>query len=65
MFNGNTEDFRAWIDPEHPIQWSVRAYAARREDMLTRFADPAYAGIEKIHLRTQPEVDTFLASLHP
>ncbi|MFN8167752.1 MAG: hypothetical protein U0S36_03105 [Candidatus Nanopelagicales bacterium] len=30
MFNGNTENFSAWLDPEHPIQWSVRAYTARR-----------------------------------
>jgi adenylate kinase family enzyme len=52
IFNGNTESFRAWLDPEHPVQWSVRAYAARRDDMLARFADPAYAGIRKVRLRT-------------
>lgn len=52
LYNGNTEQFRRWIEPDHPIQWSVRAYNARREDMLTRFADPQYAGVRKVHLRT-------------
>ena len=52
MFNGNTESWRSWIDPEHPIQWSVRAYASRRDDMLARFADPAYAHVRKVRLRT-------------
>lgn len=52
MFNGNTEDFRSWIEPDHPIQWSIRAYAARREDMLARFADPAYAQARKVRLDT-------------
>jgi adenylate kinase family enzyme len=52
LFNGNTEDVRAWLDPEHPIQWSVRAYADRRRDMRSRFHDPAHAGMAKVHLRT-------------
>ncbi|MBI1378916.1 MAG: adenylate kinase [Frankiales bacterium] len=52
MFNGNTETFRAWLDPEHPVQWVWSQYAARRADMLERFADPRYAGLRKVRLRS-------------
>ena len=51
LFNGNTESFRDWFDPEHPVQWSMRAYAARRADLERRFADPLYAGMHKVRLR--------------
>jgi adenylate kinase family enzyme len=51
LFNGNTESFRDWLDPEHPVQWSMRAYAARKTDMEGRFADPRYAGMSKVRLR--------------
>lgn len=51
LFNGNTERFRDWVDPEHPIRWSMSAYRARTLDMERRFADPAHAAIEKVRLR--------------
>jgi hypothetical protein len=51
LFNGNTEGFRDWFDPEHPVQWSMRAYATRRADLERRFADPAFARIHKVRLR--------------
>jgi hypothetical protein len=62
-FNGNTEGFRDWLDPEHPVPWSMRMYRGRQRQLAAMFADPAYAAIEKIHLRTQPEVDTLLTTL--
>jgi adenylate kinase family enzyme len=65
MFNGNTENFSAWIDPEHPIQWSLRAYGARREDMLTRFADPAYAHVRKVRLDTPAAAQRWLDLVAP
>jgi len=65
MFNGNTEDFRAWLDPEHPIQWSVRAYRSRQEDMRTRFRDPANAALHKVHLRTPRAAQRWLDLVAP
>jgi adenylate kinase family enzyme len=65
IFNGNTESFRSWLDPEHPIQWSVRAYAARRDDMLARFADPAYADVRKVTLRTPAAARRWLDLVAP
>ena len=52
IFNGNTESFDAWLDPEHPVRWAWSQYAARRADMAARFADPRYAGVAKVSLRT-------------
>jgi adenylate kinase family enzyme len=65
MFNGNTEDFSAWLDPEHPIQWSIRAYADRRADMLDRFADPAYAQARKVRLGTPRAAQRWLDLVAP
>lgn len=65
LFNGNTEDFRAWLDPEHPIRWSVTAYASRRDDMLARFDDPAYAHVRKARLRTPRAAQRWLDLVAP
>ena len=50
IFNGNTEGFRDWLDPEHPVQWAWTQYDARRDDMERRFTDPAYAHVRKVRL---------------
>jgi adenylate kinase family enzyme len=65
MFNGNTENWRMWIEPDHPIQWSVRAYNARREDMRTRFAAPTTAHVRKVHLRTPRAAQRWLDLVAP
>jgi adenylate kinase family enzyme len=54
IFNGNTEGFRAWLDPEHPIRWAwstqplvrgkVLAALEQRPDLtLVRLSSPAQA----------------------
>lgn len=60
IFNGNTESFAAWLDPEHPVQWAWTQYARRHEDMTTRFADPGYAAITKVRLGSPGEADRWL-----
>ena len=64
-YNGNTESFRSWMNPEHPIQWSLRAYAARREDMLARFADPANSRLTKVRLNSPAEARRWLDRVAP
>ena len=53
MFNGNTETFRQWLDPEHPVQWVWTHYAQRRRNLEERFADPRYADLTKVRF-TRP-----------
>ena len=60
MFNGNTETFRRWLDPEHPVQWAWTQYRPREQDMLARFADPAYARLKQVELRTPAQARAWL-----
>lgn len=34
MFNGNTERFRDWLDPGHPIRWAWSTHAQLRPTVL-------------------------------
>ncbi len=63
IFNENTETFRAWLDPGHPVQWSWTHYRSRREDMLRRFADPKYAGLRRVRLSKPAAADLWLSRL--
>jgi adenylate kinase family enzyme len=53
-FNGNTETFRAWLDPEHPVQWAVRMYQRRREVMWQGFTEPRFDHVRRVRI-TRPE----------
>jgi len=63
MFNGNVERASDWLDPEHPIQWSMRNYNSRKQRLETRFADPAYAELLKVRLRSPRAASWWLEHL--
>ena len=65
VFNGNTEGFRDWLDPEHPVQWSMRAYSERRRQLAAMFADPQHAHLRKVHLRTAAQAQRWLDVVAP
>ncbi len=44
---GNREDFRRWLDKEHPIRWAWDTFEHRRKSFETIFADPANAHLAK------------------
>jgi adenylate kinase family enzyme len=52
VFGGNVETLAAWFSAEHPAWWAWTQYGARREEITARSADPRFAPLEVIRLRT-------------
>lgn len=47
---GNREEFRRWLDKEHPIRWAWDTFDRRRRDYAAILADPALSHLEKHRL---------------
>ena len=60
---GNREDFRRWLDKEHPIRWAWDTFHRRRAQYEALFADPRLAQVEKHRLRAPREADALVAKL--
>jgi adenylate kinase family enzyme len=52
LWNGNREDVRNWLEPDHPIRWAWSQHGRKREEYATRFRQPQYAGIEVFRFPT-------------
>ncbi len=50
LFNGNTEGFRDWLDPDHPIRWGWANFARRRRELDARSRDPAWSHVPIVRL---------------
>ena len=48
---GNREDFRRWLDKEHPIRWAWDTFRTRRASYEQLFADLANAHLEMHRVR--------------
>jgi adenylate kinase family enzyme len=60
---GNREEFRRWLDREHPIRWAWDTYHARRAAYAAIFDDPATAHLKKHRLRHPREAAPLMAAL--
>jgi adenylate kinase family enzyme len=61
LWNGNREPSPlGWLAPEHPVRWSWTKHGEYRVRYAARFADPAWAGLSRIRLRSRREVRAFL-----
>jgi adenylate kinase family enzyme len=64
LWNGNREPgLRAWLNPEHPVRWAWSKHPQQRRQYAARFADPAWAHLRRVRLRSRGEVRDFLAAL--
>jgi adenylate kinase family enzyme len=63
LWNGNTEGFRDWVDPEHPIRWAWSTYDRRRAENLARIADPQWSGLAVVRLRSPRDASAWLRGL--
>ena len=62
---GNREDFRRWLDKEHPIRWSWDTYRSGNEGRAARFASPALSHARKHRFKTPRETARWLALIGP
>ena len=60
---GNREEFRRWLDKEHPIRWAWDTYHDRRRRYAAIFADPALAGVTRYRLQRPAEAAPLIRSL--
>ena len=62
LWNGNRENWREWIRPEHPIRWAWDTYDAKQVSYPERFASAAYAHVRVHRLQGRRQVRQFLGS---
>ncbi|HEY8573822.1 AAA family ATPase [Phenylobacterium sp.] len=60
---GNREEFRRWLDREHPIRWAWDTYKARRSSYEARLAQAVAAGARVHRLRHPREEDGLFRTL--
>jgi adenylate kinase family enzyme len=61
IFNGNTEGFRDWLDPEHPVRWAWSTHARQRS--MTRAAIQRRSGLTVIRLSSPRQARRWLRSV--
>jgi hypothetical protein len=65
LWNGNRERFANLFDPGHPIRWSWSQHPGNRAGYEAATADPAYAHVEVVRLRTPKETARWLVTAWP
>jgi adenylate kinase family enzyme len=60
---GNREDFRRWLQKDHPIRWTWDTYRSGNARRETRFRSPELAHARKHRFRTPGETKRWLAHL--
>jgi adenylate kinase family enzyme len=60
---GNREEFRRWLDKEHPIRWAWDTHARRRADLTLLFADASTEKLQKHRLRHPREAAPLMQRL--
>jgi adenylate kinase family enzyme len=63
LWNGNTETFRDWLSPEHPVRWAWSEFDRRRADTLARSADQAWAPLTVLRHRQPRDTRHWLRSV--
>lgn len=48
---GNRENFRHWLEKDHPIRWAWNTHHRRRKEYEILLATPAYANLSILRLR--------------
>ncbi len=65
VFGGNVEQLTGWFSAEHPAWWAWAQYAARQAEIAARGADPRFAPLDVIRLRTPRSARRWLEAAGP
>jgi adenylate kinase family enzyme len=60
---GNREDFRRWLDKEHPIRWAWDTYARRKLQYAALFEDPRTGHLQKHRVTRPSEAEPLIARM--
>jgi adenylate kinase family enzyme len=62
---GNREDFRRWLQKDHPFRWAWDTYRGANARREARFASPELAHARKHQFKTPAEARRWLAEVAP
>jgi len=65
LWSGNREDWRAWLDADHPIRWAWSTWKQRRARYEALVADPRNAHLKVLRLRHPREAGGVIPWLAP
>ena len=60
LWNGNREDAREWIKPDHPIRWAWSQHARKRAEYADRLKEAQYQRLAVHRFSTPREADAWL-----
>ena len=63
LWNGNRENAREWIKPDHPIRWAWSQHARKRAEYEARFGDPEHRHLDVQRFRTPPAARAWLEAV--
>ena len=63
LWNGNRESVLAWRFPDHPVRWTWTQHGAKRAQIGARLADPRWAHLQVVHLRTAGQARRWLRAV--
>ena len=61
MLPGCRESWLGWLTPKHPVRLALTQHRRDRRDRERRLADPRFAHLKVVRLRSRAEVAAFLA----
>jgi adenylate kinase family enzyme len=62
LWNGNREDVREWIRPDHPIRWSWSQHGRKRAEYGARLREPEYRRLDVQRFATPAAARAWLES---
>jgi adenylate kinase family enzyme len=60
LWNGNREQARFWLQPDHPIRWAWSQHGRKRAEYAARLAEPRYAALSRHRFRSPATARSWL-----